>query len=187
MHRGDVGSAWSNREARVAVAKMLAELHPEPSEDVSSLVAVGDGPGAPPGGRGSRPRQMGRSPVAATRVAEQRRRRVLPAERCVVSDVDPGPRGVTRPHSGVTNSGRSDTRKGGMKRPESLCRGTRVVPSVRVQPRLHPPECILDCRQFPDPLLAFAHAAVAPDQEGLELPARQLVLAVGFVSLENPK
>ena len=33
----------------LAVAKMLAELHPEPPEDVSSLVAVGDGPGAPPG------------------------------------------------------------------------------------------------------------------------------------------
>ena len=33
----------------IAVAKLLAELHPEASEDVPALVAVGDGPCAPPG------------------------------------------------------------------------------------------------------------------------------------------
>ena len=34
---------------RIAVAKLLAELHPEAPEDVPSLVAVGDRPGAPLG------------------------------------------------------------------------------------------------------------------------------------------
>ena len=33
---------------RSGVAKLLAELHPQPTEDVAALVAVGDGSGAPP-------------------------------------------------------------------------------------------------------------------------------------------
>ena len=57
--------------------------------------------------------------------------------------------------------------------------------SVRVEARLHTPERILDRRKVSDPFLALAHAAVAPDQEGLELAARKFFLAVGFVGLED--
>ena len=39
----------SEQSAGVAVAKVLAELHPQPPEDVPTLVAVGDRPRAPPG------------------------------------------------------------------------------------------------------------------------------------------
>ena len=41
----------------VVVKKLLTKHHPERSEDVPALVAVGDGPCTPPRGRGSRPRR----------------------------------------------------------------------------------------------------------------------------------
>ena len=46
---------------RVAVAKLLAELHPQPAEDVAALVAIGDGSRAPPGVAG---RDLDDGPVA---------------------------------------------------------------------------------------------------------------------------
>ena len=45
----------------VVVTKLLAQLHPEASEDVPALVAVGDGPRAPPGVAG---RDLDDGPVA---------------------------------------------------------------------------------------------------------------------------
>ena len=45
----------------IVIAKLLAELHPEPAEDVPALVAVGDGPRAPPGVAG---RDLDDGPVA---------------------------------------------------------------------------------------------------------------------------
>ena len=61
----------------------------------------------------------------------------------------------------------------------------RATKPERDKARLHLPEGGLNHRQFPEPSLAFAHAAVTADQVGRAFRGRQFALAVRFVGLQD--